>query len=150
MFMAIIRWDPFRDLSVIQDRMNKIFEETLARSRGDEATTLTVWAPAVDIYETKDAIVVNAELPGIEQKDVEVQIHDNMLTIRGERKFETDVKRENFHRIERSYGTFQRSFSLPNTIRQDTVKARFTNGILEITLPKMEEAKPKQVKVDIQ
>jgi HSP20 family protein len=147
--MAIIRWDPFRDLSIIQDRMNKLFEESLARSRGEEGAALTAWVPPVDIYETKDAIVVKAELPGIDQKDIEVQVHDNILTIRGERKFESDVKRENFHRIERAYGTFQRSFSIPNTIRQDQVKARFHNGVLEITLPKMEEAKPRQIKVDV-
>jgi len=147
--MAIIRWDPFRDLSTIQDRMNKLFEDTLARSRGEESTSLAAWAPPVDIYETKEAIVVKAELPGIEQKDIDVQVHDNILTLRGERKFESDVKRENFHRIERSYGTFQRSFSLPNIIQQDQIKARFNNGILEITLPKVEEAKPRQIKVDI-
>ncbi|HWP46168.1 MAG TPA: Hsp20/alpha crystallin family protein [Candidatus Limnocylindrales bacterium] len=147
--MAILRWDPFRDLSIIQERMNKLFEESIARSRGEEGTSLAAWVPPVDIYETKDAIVVKAELPGIDQKDIEVQVHDNILTIRGERKFESDVKRENFHRIERAYGTFQRSFSIPNTIRQDQVKARFHNGILEITLPKMEEAKPRQIKVDV-
>lgn len=147
--MAIIRWDPFRDLSIIQDRMNRLFENTMARSRGEETTTLAAWAPPVDIYETKDAIVVKAELPGIDQKDIDIQVSDNVLTIKGERKFESDVNRENFYRIERSYGTFQRSFSLPNIIQQDQIKARFINGILEISLPKVEKAKPKQIKVDV-
>jgi HSP20 family protein len=149
--MAIVRWlDPFRDLTSIQERMNQIFEDALARSRGrDEGLRTGMWTPAVDIYEKNDTVVVKAELPGVEKDQISVEVKDGILTLRGERKFEREVKEESYHRIERSYGTFLRSFSLPVSVNQEQVKATFRDGVLEVELPKKENAKPKQIKVDI-
>ncbi len=149
--MAIVRWlDPFRDLTSIQERMNQIFEDALTRSRGrDEGLRTGMWTPAVDIYEKNDAVVVKAEIPGVEKDQISVEVKDGILTLRGERKFERDVKEESYHRIERSYGTFLRSFSLPVSVNQEKVKATFRDGVLEVELPKKELAKPKQIKVDI-
>jgi HSP20 family protein len=149
--MAIVRWlDPFRDLSSIQERMNQIFEDALARSRGREEGLRTgMWTPAVDIYENSDFVVVKAELPGVEKNQISVEVKGGILSLRGERKFEKEVKEESFHRIERSYGSFQRSFSLPVSVDQDQVTARFEDGVLEVKLPKKEKAKPKQIQVDV-
>jgi HSP20 family protein len=107
------------------------------------------WVPPVDIFETGESIVIKAELPGISKEDITLEVKDNTLLIKGEKKFEKEVKEENYHRVERSYGAFQRSFSLPSTVQQDKVKAKVRDGILEVTLPKAEEAKPKQIKVDV-
>ncbi|HEY5764931.1 MAG TPA: Hsp20/alpha crystallin family protein [Candidatus Deferrimicrobiaceae bacterium] len=149
--MAIVRWlDPFRDLTSIQERMNQIFEDALARTRGrDEGLRTGMWTPAVDIYEKNDTVVVKAELPGVERDQISVEVKDGILTLRGERKFERDVKEESYHRVERSYGTFLRSFSLPVSVDQDQVKATFRDGVLEVELPKKEQAKPKQIQVNI-
>ena len=149
--MVIVRWlDPFRDLSAIQERMNQIFEDALARSRGREEGLRTgMWTPAVDIYENNDSVVVKAELPGVERDQISVEVKDGILTLRGERKFEKEVKEESYHRIERSYGNFQRSFSLPVSVEQDEVTARFKDGVLEVILPKKEQARPKQIQVDV-
>jgi len=149
--MAIVRWlDPFRDLSAIQERMNRIFEDALARSRGREEGLRTgMWTPAVDIYENNDSVVVKAELPGVERDQISVEVKDGILTLRGERKFEKEVKEESYHRIERSYGNFQRSFSLPVSVEPDKVTARFKDGVLEVILPKKEQARPKQIQVDV-
>ena len=148
--MAIVRWlDPFRDLSVIQERMNQIFEDALSRSRGrDEGIRTGMWTPAVDIYENHDSVVVKAELPGVEKDQISVEVKDGILSLRGERKFEKEVKEESYHRIERSYGNFQRSFSLPVSVDQEKVTAKFKDGVLEVKLPKKEQAKPKQIKVN--
>jgi HSP20 family protein len=149
--MAIVRWlDPFRDLSAIQERMNQIFEDALARSRGREEGLRTgMWTPAVDIYENNDFVVVKAELPGVEKDQISVEVKEGILMLRGERKFEKEVKEESYHRIERSYGSFQRSFSLPVSVDQDKVTARFQDGVLEVKLPKKEKTKPKQIQVDV-
>jgi len=148
--MAIIRWDPFREMSSLQERMNRLFTDVLARSpMGEEEMARGAWAPAVDIYETTESIVLKAELPGITKDDIFVEVKDSTLTLKGEKKFEKEVKEENYHRVERSYGSFQRAFTLPSTVQQDKVKAKFKDGILEIVLPKMEEAKPKQIRVDV-
>ena len=149
--MAIVRWlDPFRDLSAIQERMNQIFEDALARSRGrEEGLGTGMWTPAVDIYENNDFVVVKAELPGVEKNQISVDVKDGILSLRGERKFEKELKEESYHRIERSYGSFQRSFSLPVSVDQDKVTARFEDGVLEVKLPKKEKAKPKQIQVDV-
>jgi len=149
--MAIVRWpDPFRDLSAIQERMNRIFEDALARSRGrEEGLGTGMWTPAVDIFENNDFVVVKAELPGVERNHIFVEVKDGILSLRGERKFEKEVKEESYHRIERSYGRFQRSFSLPVSVDQDRVTARFEDGVLEVKLPKKEKAKPKQIQVDV-
>lgn len=148
--MALIRWDPFREMSALQERMNRLFSDVRAQApvRGEEIVQ-GAWVPAVDIFETNEAIVLKAELPGITAQDISVEVKDNTLTLKGEKKFEKEVKEENYHRVERSYGSFQRAFTLPGTIHQEKVKAKFKDGILEITLPKVEEAKPKQVKVEI-
>ena len=108
-----------------------------------------IWIPAVDIYETENEVVVKAELPEINQKDIDIQIENNTLVLRGERKFEKDTKRENFHRIERAYGSFARSFTLPNTIDQEKIHADYKDGVLKIVMPKREEIKPKQIKVSV-
>jgi len=149
--MAIVRWlDPFRDLSAIQDRMNQIFEDALARSRGREEGLRTgMWTPAVDIYENNDFVVVKAELPGVEKDRISVEVKEGILTLRGERGFDKELKKESYHRIERSYGSFQRSFSLPVSVDQEKVTARFLDGVLEVQLPKKDREKPKQIEVDV-
>ncbi|NIO47999.1 MAG: Hsp20 family protein [Candidatus Aminicenantes bacterium] len=145
--MAIIRWDPFRDLITLRERMNRLFEETFP-SRGEEKElTARSWAPAVDIYEKENAIVLTTEVPGIDEKDIEIKIEDNTLTLKGERKFEKETKEEDYHRIERSYGSFHRSFTLPHYIDEDKINAEFENGVLKITMPKKAELKAKKVKV---
>ncbi len=143
--MAILKWDPFKELQALQDRIDKLFEESL---RGRELAS-TSWTPAVDIYETDDAIVLEAELPGMNEKDIEVKVEDNVLTIRGERKFEEKRKEENYYRMERFYGAFQRSFTLPPNIETNKIKAEYKKGILKVTMPKKEQAKPKQIKIEV-
>ncbi|MDD5542241.1 MAG: Hsp20/alpha crystallin family protein [Acidobacteriia bacterium] len=148
--MAIVRWEPFRDLMSLQERMNRMFDESVGHVRGaNEALDSGAWSPAVDIYETEQAIVLKAELPEINQKDIDIRIENNTLTLRGERKFERETKEENYHRVERSYGAFCRTFTLPSTVDQDKVKAEYKDGILKVTLPKREDSKPKQIKVGV-
>jgi HSP20 family protein len=145
--MAIIRWDPFRDLVSLREKMNRLFEDAVT-ARGEERDMIaSTWAPSVDIYETENAIIMNAEVPGIDEKDIEIKIEDNTLTIKGERKFEKETKEENYHRIERSYGSFYRSFTIPRHVDQDKINAEHDNGVLRITMPKTPESKPKTVKV---
>lgn len=145
--MAIIRWDPFRDIVSLRERMNKLFED-MATARGeDKDLTMSSWAPAVDIYETENEVVLTAEIPGIEEKDIEIKVEDNTLTLKGERKFEKETKEENYHRIERAYGSFFRSFTLPTYVDQDKIEAEHENGILKIRMPKRAELKPKKVKI---
>ncbi|MBI4735858.1 MAG: Hsp20/alpha crystallin family protein [candidate division NC10 bacterium] len=147
--MAVVKWDPFRDLLSIQDRMNKLFEQTLSRSRVEEGIAASTWAPAVDIYETPETIVMKAELPGLTREDIEIQIRDNTLTLKGERRFAKDVQEENYLRIERAYGAFQRSFTLPATVQQENIRAVFRDGVLELTLPKAEGPKPKKIAIEV-
>jgi len=149
--MAIVRWEPFRDLLTLQERMNRMFDESF-RGRGtseDEWSLGGSWAPAVDIYEHEGNIVLTAELPGVDPKDVEVRLENNVLTLRGERKWNGDVQRENYHRVERAYGSFTRSFTLPNVVDTEKIKADFKDGMLRLTLPKREEAKPKQISINV-
>lgn len=149
--MAIVRWDPFRDMISLRERMDKLFEDSLSRFKAsDEETMPSFWSPAVDIYETDENIVLKAELPGIDKSDVSVEVKDNTLILKGERRREKELKEENYHRIERSYGAFIRSFTIPVTVKQDEVKARFKDGVLEVSLPKVEGAKSKQVKVEVE
>ena len=149
--MAIVRWwDPLRDLSSIQEKMNQLFEDTLSRTRGrEEGLAAGMWAPAVDIYETSESVVVKAELPGLTKEQVGIEVKDGVLTLKGERKVEREVKEENYHRVERAYGTFQRSFSLPASVDQEKIGATLKDGVLEVTLPKKEQAKPKQISVSV-
>ncbi len=146
--MAVVKWDPLRDLLSIQDRMNRLFEQTLSRSRREEGITASTWSPAVDIYETPETIIMKADLPGLSREDIEIQIGDNTLTLRGERRFAKDVQQENYLRIERAYGAFQRNFTLPATVQQEKIRAIFRDGVLELTLPKAEEAKPKKIAIE--
>jgi len=144
---AITRRDPFLNLSNWQDQVNRIYEATFPGH--SEGSALTSWAPAVDIYETENELVMKADLPDINEKDLDVRVENNMLTIRGERKFEQKVKEENYLRIERTYGSFSRSFSLPNTVSTETIKAEYKNGVLTVEMPKRAESKPKQVKINV-
>jgi HSP20 family protein len=147
--MELTRWDPFKDLQVLQDRMNRLFNESVGRMTGrNEEVFGGHWIPAVDIFEEDSEFVVKAELPGMEIKDIDLQIQENILTLRGEKRLEKEVEKEQYHRIERAYGTFQRSFTLPNIVDREKVKARFKEGVLEIRLPKQEQAKPKQIPVE--
>lgn len=146
---SITRWDPFRNLTSFQEQMNRLFEDSFFRPRG-ETSALTTWAPAVDIYETENELVVKADLPDINEKDLDVRVENNTLTIRGERSFEEKVKEDNFLRVERAYGAFTRSFSLPNTVNTDSIKAEYRHGVLTVRMPKREESKPKQIKVSVQ
>lgn len=149
--MALVRFEPFRELMTLQDRMNRLFDDSY-RARTGEGEDWALggsWAPAVDIYEKDGNIVLKAELPGVDPKDVDVRVENNLLTLRGERKFDQEVKREHYHRVERSYGVFTRSFSLPNVVDTQNIKAEFKDGVLRMTLPKREEAKPKQIQINV-
>ena len=143
----LTRWDPFRELTVLQDRMNRLFQDFAPR--GEQELTAGNFVPPVDIYEDEHSVTLKVEVPGLDPKDVDVRVENNTLTIRGERKFEKDEKEENFHRVERRYGAFVRSFTLPNTVDTDNVKADYDNGVLTIRLLKRAEAKPKQIKVNV-
>src|SRR5689334_9955496 len=145
--MAVVRWDPFRDLSMIQDRMNRLFEDAGRGWRTDDPAATTTWSPAVDIFETEGEIVVKAELPGMERKDIALHLEKNVLSLRGERRFEKETKEDNYHRIERSYGTFSRAFSIPASVDEEKIRADYKDGVLKIVLPKKEQAKPKQIRI---
>lgn len=148
--MSIIRWEPFRDLVSTQDRFNQLFNETFSRAFGDQQeVSPRAWVPPVDIYETGDSVVLKAELPGINPDDVEIRVESGTLYLKGERKFEKEAKDENLRRVERSYGTFTRSFSLPNTVDSEKVNAEYKNGILTLSMPKREEAKPRSIKINV-
>ena len=144
---SITRWDTFQGLSGLQEQVNRLFDTSFP-GRSDNSA-LTTWAPAVDIYETENELVVKADLPDINEKDLDVRIENNTLTIRGERKFEKKVNEDNYLRVERTYGSFSRSFSLPNTVNNEAIKAEYKNGVLTVELPKRAESKPKQVKVNV-
>jgi HSP20 family protein len=144
----ITRWEPFRELYTLQDRLNRLFQDSYARGT-DELMTAGSFVPAVDVYEDEQAITLKVEEPGIEQKDLDIRVENDTLTVRGERKFEKEEKEENFHRIERRYGSFVRSFTLPNTVDTENVAAEYENGVLRIRLVKRAEAKPKQIKVNV-
>jgi len=141
------RWEPFRGAATLQEQVNRLFGNVLERSA--EESNLTSWAPAVDIYETEHELVVKADLPEVDPKDLDIGVENNILTIRGERKFEKKVNEENYLRVERAYGSFSRSFSLANTVNSEAIKADYQNGVLTLTIPKREEAKPKQIKVNV-
>jgi HSP20 family protein len=146
--MAITRWDPFRDLSILQERMNRVFEDAAVRGwKNDEPSATTSWSPAVDIYETDSEIMVQAELPGVDRKDIALQLENNVLTLKGDRRFEKETNQENYHRIERSYGGFSRAFTIPTIVDEDKIRADYKDGILKIALPKKEQVKAKQIKI---
>ena len=143
---VLTRWDPFRELNVLQDRMSRLFQDFAPR--GEQDLTTGNFVPPVDIYEDEHSVTLKVEVPGLDPKDVDVQVENHTLTIKGERKFEKEEKEENFHRIERRYGSFIRSFALPTTVDTDSVKADYENGVLKVQLAKRAEAKPKQIKVN--
>lgn len=144
----ITRWDPFRELSTLQDRMNRLFNDQFGTITRDESLT-GAFVPPVDVYEDENAIQLRMEVPGIDEKDIDIQLENQVLTVRGERKFEKEEKEENFHRIERRYGSFTRSFTLPATVNSEDVSADYDKGVLKIRLAKRAEAKPKQIKVSL-
>lgn len=147
--MALVKYNPLRELRSMQDQMNRILNLSWNHDLPSEDIKEGLWQPAVDIYETADSIVIKAELPDVDQKDIEVRIEEGTLILKGERKHEDEVKKENYHRIERYFGSFQRSFSLPTTVDQEKVGASCERGVLTITLPKKEETKPKQINIQI-
>lgn len=152
--MAIVRWEPFRDLLSLQDRMNRLFDESYRGANRPNAGTDEwalggSWAPAVDIYEQEGNIVMKAELPGVDPKAVDIRLENNTLTLRGERKLDREVKEDSYHRVERSYGAFSRSFTLPTVVDQGSIKAEYKDGVLKLTLPKREEAKPRQIQINV-
>ena len=144
---TLTRFEPFRGASALQDQINRLFSDVFEGPSGE--SSLTTWAPAVDIYETEHQLVVKADLPDVDPKDLDIRVENNVLTIRGERKFEKKVNEENYLRVERAYGAFARSFSLANTVNSENIKADYQNGVLTLTIPKREEAKPKQIKVNV-
>jgi len=138
---------PFRGATTLQEQFHHMFGNGLSRT--GEESNLTPWAPAVDIFETEHELVVNADLPGVNPEDLDIRVKNNILTIRGERKFENRVNEENYLRVERAYGSFSRSFSLANSVNSEAIKADYHNGVLTLSIPKREEAKPKQIKVNV-
>ena len=138
---------PFRGATTLQEQINRVFGDVVGRA--GEESNLTPWAPSVDIYETENELVVKADLPDVNAQDLDIRVENNILTIRGERKFETKVNEENYLRIERAYGSFSRSFSLANSVKSEALKADYQNGVLTLSLPKREEAQPKQIKVNV-
>ena len=148
--MAIVRWDPFRELATMQDRINRVFGEVYARRPEDDLMLRGDWIPPVDIYENeKGEIVIKAELPGMTKEEIDLRVENNTLTIRGDRKRQAEVKEEQYHRVERTYGSFTRSFSLPGTVDSARVSADYKDGLLTVSLPLKEEAKPRQIQVRV-
>ena len=144
----ITRWEPFHGLNTLHEQVNRFFEDGFAGSRAGQAD-LASRAPAVDIYETENELVAKADLPEVYEKDIDVRVENNTLTIRGERKFSKEVNEDNYLRVERAYGTFTRSFSLPNTVNTEAIKAEYKNGVLTVSMPKREETKPKQIRISV-
>jgi len=144
--MAITRWDPFREVASLQNRVNALFRDF---GEGESAMTTASFIPAVDIYEDEQKVVLKLEVPGIEEKDLDVSVENHTLTVKGERKLESEEKEENFHRIERRYGSFFRAFTLPTTVDTENIAASYTSGILKLELKKKPEAQPKQIKVNV-
>lgn len=146
--MSIVRYDPFRDLRTLQEEVNRLFSSNLTRGFGEEGIGRGAWNPSVDIYENKDQIVLEAELPGMKQDDFELTVENNVITLRGERQFEKKEESDNYHRVERSYGSFTRSFTLPQTVSAEGATAEYSNGVLRVTLPKREETKARRIQVN--
>ena len=145
---VLTRFEPFREFATLQDRMNRLFRETYNEG-GDESLTTSSFAPAVDVYEDEHRVTLKIEVPGIDEKDIDVRIENNTLTVHGERKIEKEEKEENYRRVERQYGSFTRTFTLPLTVDSEKVSATYDKGVLKIAVPKKAEAKPKQIKVNV-
>ena len=152
--MAIVRWEPFRDLMSLQERMNRLFDESFRSRAGstgqeDDWALGGSWAPSVDIYEHQGSIVLKAEIPGVDPKEVDIRVENNVLTLRGERKLDQEITRDNTHRVERAYGAFSRSFTLPSVVDTEKIQAEYKDGVLKVVLPRREEAKPKQIQINV-
>jgi len=145
---TITRWDQSRGATSLENQVIRLFEDNFIRDRSGHAD-LATWAPPVDIYETENELVVKADLPDLQEKDIDVRVENNTLTIRGERKFEKDVNPDNYLRVERAYGSFTRSFSLPNTVSSESIRAEYRNGVLTLHMAKREESKRKQIKISV-
>ena len=145
---TVTRRDQSRGLTPLQEQVIRLFEDNATSDRLGHAD-LATWAPPVDIYETENELVIKADLPDLDEKDIDVRAENNLLTIRGERKFEKDINEDNYLRVERAYGPFTRSFSLPNTVNSESVRAEYRNGVLSLYLAKLEESKPKQIKISV-
>ena len=149
--MSLVRWDPFRNMATLQDRINRLFDDAFPGTPGgDEDLTASAWHPQVDIFDTEQGVAIHVDLPGVSKEDVGVEVKENVLTIRGERKADEMVDDDSYYRRERSFGTFQRSFATHAVIAPSDIKATFKNGVLKIEIPKPQEIKPKQVSVDIE
>lgn len=149
--MSLVRWDPFRNMATLQDRINRLFEDAFPRAaEGDEELSASAWHPLVDIFETEQGVSILVDLPGVSKEDVSVEVKENVLTIRGERKFDQTVADDRYYRRERAFGTFQRSFATHTIISPGEIKATFKNGVLKVEVPKPQEIKPKQVSVNIE
>ena len=146
MIMAINRWDPYREVVALQNRMNSLFQNM---SSDEDPVTASSFVPAVDIYEDNEKVVLKLEVPGIPEKDLDIRVENHTLTVKGERKFEKEEKEQNFHRIERRYGSFFRAFTLPSTVDAEHVAASYTAGVLKLELAKKPEAQPKQIKINV-
>src|SRR5437660_10425726 len=145
--MSIVRYDPFRDLRTLQEEVNRLFSGSMPRAFDDEGIARGAWSPNVDIYENKDHMVLEAELPGMKREDFELSVENNVITLRGERHFEKKDESDNYHRVERAYGSFTRSFTLPNSVSAEGASAEYRNGVLRITLPKREDTKARRIEV---
>jgi HSP20 family protein len=146
--MSITRYDPFRELRLLQDEVNRLFSSNLSRSFDDDGIARGTWAPSVDIFENKDHIVLEAELPGMNREDFELTVENNVLTLRGERRFEKKDEADNYHRVERAYGAFTRSFTLPQTVSAEHATAEYKHGVLRVTLQKRAEVKARRIEID--
>jgi HSP20 family protein len=146
---VLTRWEPFREFSTLQDRINRVFRDSYSQAGQDEALTTSSFAPAVDVYEDEHKVSLKIEVPGIDEKDIDVRVENNTLTVHGERKIENEEKEENYRRVERQYGSFTRTFTLPTSVDTENVSATYDKGVLKIALPKKAEAKPKQIKVTV-
>jgi HSP20 family protein len=146
---VLTRFEPFREFATLQDRINRVFRDSYTGGDRDESLTTSSFAPAVDVYEDEHKVTLKIEVPGIEEKDIDVRVENNTLTVHGERKIEKEEKEENYRRVERQYGSFTRTFTLPQTVDTENVSANYDKGVLKISLPKKAEAKPKQIKVQV-
>ncbi len=146
---VLTRFEPFREFATLQDRINRAFRESYTGANHDDSLTTSSFAPAVDVYEDEHQVTLKIEVPGIDEKDIDVQVENHTLTVHGERKIDKEEKEENYRRVERQYGSFTRTFNLPQTVDTETVSATYDKGVLKIQLPKKAEAKPKQIKVNV-
>jgi HSP20 family protein len=147
--MELVRWEPFEGLNRIQSRINELFDDTFGRPRTNHSATAAVWLPPVDILESKEAYLIRAELPGMKKEEFNLEVKDGTLSLSGERKFDEPADGVEYHRVERATGKFVRSFYLPQTVKSDGIKATYRDGILEIHVPKADEAKPKQIAINV-